>query len=324
MRRLKFYSGVVSDTGQHRPQNEDAYALPLARRTKSAHPRGYHYPLVKDDVERGALFLVADGVGGSDAGQVASLATVRAVVDAYYASKVVRRDLALERAISQANEEIYTEATATGLTASTTLVGLLLLQERAFALNIGDSRAYLLRQGQIERLTQDHSLREELLHNGDVAPEDGVTIPEHIITRSVGRAPAVTPDIFEVAVEPDDQFLLCSDGLTRHVTEDELLALSTQARDPQQAAEALSALANERGGKDNITVLVIRLKRGIPTHLLYAVLRLVALLILLAGLVWVVWRMIEPQPLGGAVEWDGANYSLFSPDIIVGGEDTYG
>lgn len=291
MPKNRYYSGVLSDTGQQRAENQDAYALPRAQDTDG---RGYGYALPDEAAHKGALFLVADGVGGSQAGQAASLAAVRAVVTAYYAGPVSRHDLALERAVSQANAALYAAATATDATGSTTLVGLLLLKERGFVLNIGDSRAYCLRCAGIEQLTQDHSLREKLLHSGEVAPEDGVTIPDHIITRSMGRDPDVTPDIFEIAVEPGDQFLLCTDGLTRHVNNEELARISTQAPTPQDAVEALVALANARGGKDNITVLLVRTWRDLPVNFWYTLARILAVLILLTGLVWTLWQVLQP------------------------------
>lgn len=295
MRQSGFYSAALSDVGRQRENNEDAYALPAARDSQEIDARGYRYTLPDDVAHKGVLFLAADGVGGSEAGQQASLAVVRAVVTAYYAGPVSRHDLALEQAVSRANEEVYAEAVSADMTGSTTLVGLLLLKERGFVVNIGDSRAYCLRRDSIEQLTQDHSLREQLLHSGEIAPEEGATIPEHIITRSVGRDPAVTPDIFEVTVEPGDQFLLCTDGLTRHVNDEELLAITTRAQTPQQAVEALVALANERGGKDNITALLIRTRPNLPVNFWYTLVRVLALLILLAGLAWMVWRVTQPS-----------------------------
>lgn len=295
MRQRRYYIGALSDAGQHRARNEDAFALPATRGHRAAGDRAYRYPLTREAAAKGALFLVADGVGGSEAGQAASLTAVRAVVAAYYASRVSRRDLALEQAAIQANEALYAAAARSGHTGSTTLVGLLLLPERSLVLNIGDSRAYRLRNGAIEQLTQDHSLREELLHSGDVAPEDGVTVPEHIITRSVGRAPTVTPDIFEIVPEPGDQFLLCTDGLTRHVTEEELRAICAKPHSPQRAVEELAALANARGGKDNITVMLIRFRRGRSDRLGYTALRWLAALILLIALLWAIRQTLVPR-----------------------------
>jgi len=307
MRRQKLQFGVMSDRGQQRSQNEDAYALALERRAKSTSERGYVVALAKAEALKGLLFLVADGVGGSEGGEAASLAAVRAVITAYYADTGERRDLALERAVNRANIELHAASVTTGISGSTTLVGLLLLQKHGFVLNVGDSRAYRMRQGRIEQLTQDHSLRQDLLHTGEVAPEDGFTVPENIITRSVGRDPEVTPDIFELELEPGDQILLCTDGLTRHVTDEELLSHSTQAQHPQRAVEDLVALANARGGKDNITALLIRPGRAPRATWLYTLWRILALLILLAGLAWTAWRLLAPpapeHPQGSQQLW---------------------
>lgn len=316
--RLRFVVGAISDAGRQRSENEDAYALPVLRCAPMTQERGYFYPLGRHSVERGALFLAADGVGGSDAGQVASATAVRAVVAAYYADRGGRHDLALERAIMQANADLFAAVSGAGVTGSTTLVGLLLLGRGGFVLNIGDSRAYRLRHGCIEQLTEDHSLREELLHTGELAPEEGFTVPGNIITRSMGRAPEVTPDIFGLEFEPGDQILLCTDGLTRHVTEAELLAISEQVQHPQRAVEELVALANVRGGKDNITALLIRPGRA---GWRYTVLRILALLILLAALAWTAWRVFAPP----APELPEQLYSHVAPTTCaMGGSDFHG
>lgn len=294
VRRLRFTVGVSSDPGRQRSENEDAYALPVRRCTSALHERAYGYTLTRRGAENVALFLVADGVGGSDAGQAASLAAVRAVVAAFYADRGARHDLALERAVMRANAEVFAAAEEAGMTGSTTLVGLLLQGHRGLVLNIGDSRAYRIRLGSIEQLTEDHSLREELLHTGELALEDGFTVPANIITRSVGRAAEVTPDIFELTLDPEDQILLCTDGLTRHVTEEELAAISERARHPQQAVEELVALANARGGKDNITAMLIRPGRASCAAWVYTALRILAILILLAALSWTAWRAFAP------------------------------
>lgn len=139
-------------------------------------------------------------------------------------------------------------------------------------------------------------MREEMIRSGKLRADEGVSVPASRISRSVGRDPDVSPDIFKVDIAPRDRFILCTDGLTRHVNDEELLRYVGESRSPQRAAHALAELAIERGGKDNITVMVIQRASVLSRRLIYAMLRVLALLILLLGLAWAGWLAYQNAP----------------------------
>ena len=308
---MKYQVGIISDAGYQRTQNEDAYALPgwVRCHKKCKHERGYLYPKRRQVETNELLFLVADGVGGSERGKAASTLATQTAMETYYTlAQSVSPDLRLERAITHTNRAVHAFAKTTRQKASTTLVALLCLGKQGFVANIGDSRVYRIRKGTITLLTQDHSTRDELIRSGRLRAEDGVSVPASRISRSVGRDPDVNPDIFKVDIAPRDRFVMCTDGLTRHVNDDELLRHISESRNPQRAAYALIELAIERGGKDNITVMVIQRASVLSRNLVYTVLRVLALLILLLGLVWAGWLMYQNAPV---VEAQPSFSSLF-------------
>lgn len=289
---MTYHIGIVSSKGNQRTRNEDAYALPawVHHDKERQHERGYVYPKpVQEDIN-GLLFLVADGVGGSEKGGAASRLAIETLIDKYYKLTTPhRQDLRLERAVNHTNHVVHTFAKSAQQKASTTLVGLLHLGKTGFITNIGDSRTYRIRKDNITLLTQDHSTRDDMIRSGLIRVEDGISIPASHISRSIGSQPAVNPDIFEIDIEPDDQFVLCTDGLTRHVNDDEILTHLTENQNPQQAANLLLDLALQRGGKDNITVLVIKSPPVFSLKTLYKTLRILALVILVLGLLGAIW-----------------------------------
>lgn len=218
-----------SDTGRVRDGNEDRF-------------------LVRED--RGTVLLaVADGVGGTPGGEVAADAAIVALGDRFFAA-AVRRPLEerLAEAIREANTAVLTAAESAGKTsAASTLVAAVIRGARLVVANLGDSRAYLVRDGSPRQLTDDHS--------GPVA---------HGITRFVGDPRGVQPDVFIEDLRVGDRLVLCSDGLTRHVEPTEI-AGRVATGDLALAADALIALANSRGGEDNVTVILYaaRGRRGI-------------------------------------------------------------
>jgi protein phosphatase len=141
----------------------------------------------------------------------------------------------------------------------TTLVSVLVLEGRAALAHVGDSRAYLVRGGRIRQLTDDHSVVGELLRRREISEDAAREHPHrHVLTRALGVRPVVEPDLAELSPEPDDVFVLCSDGLTLHVADHEIAEHVVGAEDPDACVETLVDLANARGGDDNITVLVLR------------------------------------------------------------------
>lgn len=228
-----------TDVGQQRSENEDRYALAP---------------------EEGA-YLVADGMGGHRAGRLASGLGVEAALRALRARRG-RSDPpaeALRHAVMRANRAIWAKARARPEHAGmgTTLVALLGDGERAALAHVGDSRAYRVRRGRIRQLTDDHSLVAELLRRREISAAAAREHPHrHVLTRALGVRPEVEPDLAELSMAPEDVFVLCSDGLTAHVEDSEIAKVVREEDDPQETCERLVDLANERGGEDNVTVLV--------------------------------------------------------------------
>lgn len=223
---------VLSDTGRRRRRNEDAYVL------------------------RPPLFAVADGMGGAQAGQLASKIAAEAMA-AHADGSGEERVTAL---IQEANRRVYersSEDTAASGMGTTMTAALVADDGRVTIGHVGDSRAYLLRETQIDQLTEDHSLVAQLVRTGKLSAEEAVTHPQRsVITRALGTDPAVDVDTFTIEARPGDLFLLCSDGLTSMVEDDEILRTIEEHRDDLDgAAKSLVKKANKGGGEDNITVL---------------------------------------------------------------------
>ena len=205
------------------------------------------------------LFVVADGMGGHQAGDYASKYTV----------EVLNRELALSEgedierclvgAIKTANREIIKEASRDehlkGM--GTTVVAATISNQMMYFANVGDSRLYLINQG-IQQLTKDHSLVEEMVRLGGIKPEEAKHHPDkNIITRAIGVLPEVSADFFETVLVPGDTVLLCSDGLTNMVDDADIKRIVLGQRDIVEKTQRLIDAANENGGKDNITVVLI-------------------------------------------------------------------
>lgn len=208
-----------TDTGRVREQNEDRW---IARR-----------------YGRTILIAVADGVGGSSGGEIASGVTVESLAGSFAARSAESARTALGSAIQRANAAVLERSAALGHPqAASTLVAAAIRGREACVANIGDSRAYLIRHRSSRQITTDHA-------GG----------PASSITRFLGDARGVQPDIFVETLQPGDRLVLCSDGLTRHVSDAEIAAQAS-GPDPARAADALIRLANERGGQDNVTVVI--------------------------------------------------------------------
>ena len=208
------------------------------------------------------LFAVADGVGGARAGEIAAGLAAAALEEAGAETRGAEGVVAL---ITEANRRIWERSLADPETAGmgTTVTAALVDASSGTVTigHVGDSRAYLLRGGAIEQLTTDHSLVAELVESGILTPEEAERHPQRsAITRALGTEPTVDVDTFTVEAKPGDVFLLCSDGLSTMVAnEDMAAAIEAAERDPERAAEALVAAANARGGEDNVTVVLFEL-----------------------------------------------------------------
>jgi PPM family protein phosphatase len=206
------------------------------------------------------VFAVADGMGGAKAGEVASQLAAEEVVGGRGAAEPPEVQLA--GMAREANRRIYELATADesrrGM--GTTLTAAMVSGDEVSIGHVGDSRAYRLRDGQIEQLTRDHSLVAELERTGQISAEAAEHHPQRsIITRALGPEPDVQVDTYTVPGRPGDVFLLCSDGLTSMISDDEAGAIVQGAGSLQEAAQELVRAANQSGGKDNITVVLFRL-----------------------------------------------------------------
>jgi PPM family protein phosphatase len=209
------------------------------------------------------LFAVADGMGGAKAGEVASAVAVEAVEGATESGEPAEAQLA--SIVRQANRRIYDLAVADesrrGM--GTTLTLAKVHGDEVSLAHVGDSRAYRLRDGQLEQLTRDHSLVAELERSGQITPEAAEHHPQRsIITRALGPEPDVEVDTYTLAGREGDVFLICSDGLTSMIADDEVGSILRSAGSLDGAADELIRAANQSGGKDNITVILFRLGEG--------------------------------------------------------------
>jgi protein phosphatase len=223
----------ASDTGRKRRRNEDSYVV--------APP----------------LFAVADGMGGAQAGEVASKLAAAAVEDTDPGT--LSGPERLVSLIQEANRRVYARASSDPTTSGmgTTMTVAIVDGHTVTIGHVGDSRAYVVRGGELEQLTEDHSLVNELLKSGKLSREEAETHPQRsVITRAVGTDPDVDVDAFTVEAGEGDVFLLCSDGLTDMVTDSDILDVVEKHRDDlDRATKALVSAANRGGGEDNITVI---------------------------------------------------------------------
>ncbi len=217
----------------------------------------------------GHLFAVADGMGGHAAGEVASQVAIDALRTAFPSSGDAPGADALVGAVHEANSAVLRaaegDAALRGMGTTLTAAAVVTEQgeERIAVANVGDSRAYVFAHGDLTQLTEDHNVAEELARAGQIGPDEVGSHPQrHILTRALGIFPEVAVDLWEVLPYPGDRVLLCSDGLVREVTDDQIAAVLRRLADPTQAAEELVARARAAGGSDNITVVLIDVVEG--------------------------------------------------------------
>lgn len=207
------------------------------------------------------LFIVADGMGGHNAGDMASRICVKTLCDSIRNSELRTPVSILGEAVNAANNAIQKAAENNpdyeGM--GTTLVAAVIIENNLYVVNVGDSRLYRLRDS-LNQITEDHSLVEEMVKSGELAKENVRSHPnKNIITRALGIGDKVKPDYFEVNLEPGDIVLMCSDGLTNMLEDTEIEYIIKSERDDlEKAGTNLLNRANDSGGKDNITVLLVR------------------------------------------------------------------
>lgn len=245
--------GARSDPGRVRENNEDSFRLA---------------PEIN-------LFVLSDGMGGLEAGEIASKLAVETVVEhceqaeadpslAVFGKHIEGVSDACNRmasAVRLANTAIYENARNRGGKAAmgATIVVLRVFEDRVCIAHVGDSRAYLLRAGQFDQLTEDHSFVADQVRRGVLTPEEASRSRMHnVLTRALGIDPTVDVDVTEELLMDGDVFLVCSDGLFRELSNAQITGILQETDDPQRAASRLVDLANQAGGGDNITVIVLR------------------------------------------------------------------
>lgn len=246
MKRMKAWG--VTDVGNVREQNQDSYHTEL---------------LGKNTL----LAVVCDGMGGARAGNVAS----RLACEVF--SEEVKRSLKAEMTPEEIEQMLRTALTLTNITVfehsrlseefsgmGTTLVAALAVGETVFVLNVGDSRAYRVDSDGISRVTTDHSLVELMVQRGELTPEQAKNHPgKNLITRAVGTGPQVFADVFRIAAQEGDCFLLCSDGLSNQMADQEILFEVAHGADRSDCCQRLLEIAKDRGAPDNVTAVLLEL-----------------------------------------------------------------
>ena len=275
---MRIEAGARTDTGRVRQNNEDSYHMELAS----------------------SLFVLCDGMGGHGHGEVASAMAVSLITEYCLATKnghraepaagaplsavsntltdtpragATPRASCLVQAITAANKKVYKSAAEKpemrGM--GTTVVAAWIDGQRLNLAHVGDSRAYLLRAGTLEQLTNDHSLVAEQVRQGVLTPQEAESSNlQCVLTRAIGTADEVEVDSDEQLLLNADTLLLCSDGLTRMLTDPEIASTLITVRGAQDAANELVEQANDRGGEDNVTVIVLRFARGLMDRLRFA------------------------------------------------------
>lgn len=252
---LTLASGACTDTGLTRSANQDTI---LTRSAPEYEGRG------------GRLFIVADGVGGAEHGEIASKIAAQTIADAFY--KLVgagaTQPVAIRAAIEEASARVHVSATARGVAGNmgTTVVCAAVHGDRMTVGWVGDSRVYIARDGfPLVQITRDHSYVAEQMRSGTLSAEEARGHPQrNRLSRSVGGSPTVQVDVVTGGLMVGDMVMLCSDGLTHHLGEREIDNLLRQAPAVDDAAETLVAMANARGGHDNISVILLDMRREVP------------------------------------------------------------
>lgn len=236
---------AISDVGKVRDINEDNYC-------------------VINNVF--TLLVVADGMGGHNAGEIASAISIDKIKR--HIMKYITLDMEDEsikgiifEAFNRANKEIFERANANmscdGMGTTTTLA--LYINSQLFVGHIGDSRAYIIRNGTIEQITEDHSLVAELVRNGSITETEAMRHPQkNVITKALGTNKNIKADVFKMNTEPKDILVLCTDGLSNFIQSVEIEKVVSESNSIEEACERLVLMANKRGGYDNITVLIAK------------------------------------------------------------------
>lgn len=255
---LYFHYAGLTNIGMIRDHNEDAYKLPTDDKAGTLASKGH-------------LYVLADGMGGHQKGEVASAVTIETVNSEYYttvtpleSSDPVEAIIeALTTAIEKANNQVMNATEGGG----TTIVAAVLHDDSLVAMNVGDSRAYLLRNSELRLLSKDHSLVRRLVEVGKITEEEALTHPRrNVLYQALGQGSDVDIHISSEKLQVGDIVILCSDGLWGEVTEPEIKDVLQDATSPLAAAKQLIDIANASGGPDNITAIIIQVSNEGPSR----------------------------------------------------------
>jgi protein phosphatase len=256
---LRLVSGRATHPGRARDHNEDQFFI-------------YEISKGRSDQPLPALYMVADGMGGHEAGEVASdtiSSALKAWLDEFSSRKSGRAtqklgempEEAIKTALREANAAVLRQAQARKNNMGATVTAALVVGEQAFVANVGDSRTYLFRRGKLQQITKDHSLVYSLAAASQITWDEIYTHPQrNQIYRSLGEKPNVEVDVFTVNLEPGDMLLLCSDGVWEMVRDPQISDILGKTKNPQEACDRLIDAANRGGGEDNITAIVVKVE----------------------------------------------------------------
>ena len=270
--RLRAKSCGMTDKGRARSTNQDHFLIAeLAKLLRAEQTSLPQSPMQQSD-ERGHVFAVADGMGGHAAGEQASALAIETLekfivngVKWFFhleggEAKQVEQEF--QSAVAQADERMFQEAAARpeleGM--GTTLTMAYSLNRELFVVHVGDSRCYMMRRGRLQRVTRDHTFVEEMLRHGILSRADAADSRlRHVVTNAIGgNAPGVQVEVHKIHLEAGDILLLCSDGLTDELSDQEIAEILAQTPEPSECCKVLVDRANQAGGKDNITAIVAR------------------------------------------------------------------
>ena len=268
---LRVQSCGMTDRGRVRHNNEDHFLVADFSKAMSVRQSSLAQPKTQFSYEQGHLFLIADGMGGHQAGEQASALAVETIeaftlnhLKWFFNLQGEENQLIgeFQNALRQADARIIEEATGHpelhGM--GTTVTMAYILGRELFVVHVGDSRCYLFRQGTLHQITHDHTILDQLLMTGAITPEQAPRhFLRHVITNVVGgQKPGLDVEIHKLELEPDDVVLLCSDGLTEMLSAQQITDILKNQTDSQLACQKLIEEANRQGGKDNVTVIVSR------------------------------------------------------------------
>jgi protein phosphatase len=243
--------GIASDIGNNRVNNEDSVATVQVR------------TIFESNVNNKFLLIVTDGMGGGNKGEYASTQCVKRITSGLLMQLVSSDDVdycvQLKDIITNINRQLFSKASTDseykgmGTTVTTAVID----GSQVYFGNVGDTRAYLIRNGLVNAITHDHSLVQEMVDRGEITPQEAKNHPQrNVITRVVGYYETVKVDLFQILIEKSDRILICSDGVHNYLDDVDILRIISEKGDPQEAVEAFISTAKEKGSVDNLSAIL--------------------------------------------------------------------